>query len=138
MFCGLAGDLPESAQFARRLAEAGCLVANLMLISRSDAFSGNPHASFTNQPHRECFYRALHLSGCTLARPLSKVKSTASDQRSNVFALSVKVLNSSPRFPGNTSTFSFRSAKTCVSNTPCTPRICGGSSMGSPLLLNDA
>ena len=57
MFCGLTGDLPDQVQFARRLAEAGCLVAIPMLINRDDEFSGHPTVGWTNQPHREFLYR---------------------------------------------------------------------------------
>ncbi|MCX7422333.1 MAG: hypothetical protein NT013_22695 [Planctomycetia bacterium] len=57
MFCGVSDGLPESVQFVRRLAEAGCLVVIPALISRSDEFSGSPHVSYTNQPHREFIYR---------------------------------------------------------------------------------
>ncbi len=57
MFCGVSDGLPESVQFARRLAEAGCLVVIPTLISRHDEFSGSPHVAYTNQPHREFLYR---------------------------------------------------------------------------------
>lgn len=57
MLCGLADGLPESVQFVRKLAEAGCLVAVPTLISRRDEFSGHPDVTFTNQPHREFLYR---------------------------------------------------------------------------------
>lgn len=57
MLCGLADGLPESVQFVRTLAEAGCLVAVPTLISRRDEFSGHPDVTFTNQPHREFLYR---------------------------------------------------------------------------------
>lgn len=90
-----------------------------------------------------CFLRLDGELACEVGtqpadEPTSGVKATARDQRSNIFALSVKVRTSSRRFPGNTSTFSFRLAITSASRTPCTPRMCGGSSMGSPLLLNEA
>ena len=57
MFCGLLQGLPEQVQFARRLAQAGCLVAIPTLISRSDEFSGHPEVAYTNQTHREFLYR---------------------------------------------------------------------------------
>ncbi|MFO0878163.1 MAG: hypothetical protein U0840_12505 [Gemmataceae bacterium] len=78
MFCGLVGDLPESARFARRLAEAGCLVAIPMLLSRGDAFSGHPVVGFTNQPHREFLYRQAfeigrHVIGYEVQKVLAAV-----------------------------------------------------------------
>lgn len=57
MFCGIAEGLPENAQFARLLAEAGCLVAIPTLISRSSEHSGHPAVGYTNQTHREFLYR---------------------------------------------------------------------------------
>lgn len=57
MFCGIAEGLPETMQFARQLAEAGCLVVVPTLISRSCEFSGNPEVVYTNQTHREFLYR---------------------------------------------------------------------------------
>lgn len=63
MFCGVHGGLPESAQIARSLAEAGCLVAIPMLISRSNEFSGNPLVTYTNQTHREFLYRQAFEAG---------------------------------------------------------------------------
>jgi len=57
MFCGIAERLPESVQFARRLAEADCLVAIPTLISHSDQFSGHPEVTYTNLAHREFLYR---------------------------------------------------------------------------------
>lgn len=78
MFCGLDGDLPKSVQFAQRLAEAGCLVAIPMLLSRSDVFSGNPHLGQTNQPHREFLYRQAfevgrHVIGYEVQKVLAAV-----------------------------------------------------------------
>ncbi|MFN0053969.1 MAG: alpha/beta hydrolase family protein [Planctomycetales bacterium] len=63
MFCGVSPGLPDSVQFARRLAEGGCLVAIPMLISRSDEFSGHPRVGFTNQSHREFLYRQAFEAG---------------------------------------------------------------------------
>jgi dienelactone hydrolase len=55
---GLASGLPPESQFARRLAENGCLVLVPTLISRQDTYSGNPALNrFTNLPHREWIYR---------------------------------------------------------------------------------
>lgn len=77
-FCGLSGELPESVQFARSLAEAGCLVAVPTLISRSDEFSGSPHVAYTNQPHREFIYRQAfevgrHIIGYEVQKILAAV-----------------------------------------------------------------
>src|SRR6185369_2823415 len=50
--------VPADQQFARRLAENGCLLLIPTLINRSDTWSGNPRLGrFTNQPHREWIYR---------------------------------------------------------------------------------
>ena len=63
MLVGLAPGVPAEAQFARRLAESGCRVLIPALISRSDAYSGNPAVRFTNQPHREFVYRGAFEMG---------------------------------------------------------------------------
>ena len=63
MFCGVAGDIPQSAQWPRRLASAGCMVAIPMLISRSDEFSGHPKVGYTNLTHREFIYRRAFTVG---------------------------------------------------------------------------
>lgn len=61
---GLVPGLPESAQFARRLAEHGCLVLVPTLISRADTFSGSATLNrYTNQPHREWIYRQAYTFG---------------------------------------------------------------------------
>jgi dienelactone hydrolase len=78
MFCGVSEGLPESMQYARRLAEAGCLVAIPLLISRSDEFSGNPQIAMTNQPHREFLYRQAfemgrHIIGYEVQKVLAAV-----------------------------------------------------------------
>jgi cephalosporin-C deacetylase-like acetyl esterase len=78
MFCGLSGELPESVQFVRRLAEARCLVAIPLLISRTDEFSGSPHVAYTNQPHREFIYRQAfevgrHIIGYEVQKVLAAV-----------------------------------------------------------------
>ncbi len=57
MLTGLTPGVPESAQFARRLAENGCQVLVPLLISRDDTYSGNPEIGMTNEPHREWVYR---------------------------------------------------------------------------------
>ncbi|MBM3333462.1 hypothetical protein FJY63_02260 [Candidatus Sumerlaeota bacterium] len=57
MLAGLAEGVPAEAQFAHRLAEAGCRVLVPALIDRRDTWSGNPAIRMTNQPHREFIYR---------------------------------------------------------------------------------
>ncbi len=55
---GLASGLPPEAQFARRLAENGCLVLVPTLVNRQDTYSGHAGINrFTNLPHREWIYR---------------------------------------------------------------------------------
>jgi dienelactone hydrolase len=75
MLCGLTIGTPHDAQFARRLAEAGCVVFVPMLISRNDVFSGNAEINrFTNQPHREWIYRqSYELGGHIIGYELQKV-----------------------------------------------------------------
>jgi len=64
MITGLAPGLPAEAQYARRLAEQGCLVLVPVLINRDDAWSANPAIGrFTNQPHREFIYRMAYEVG---------------------------------------------------------------------------
>ncbi len=63
MLVGLTEGIPESAQFARRLAESGCRVLVPLLIDRSDEFSGIPEVRMVNQPHREFIYRASYELG---------------------------------------------------------------------------
>lgn len=65
---GLEEGLDSSAQFARRLAEAGCEVIIPVLIDRSSEFSGNPDLRterpiMTNMPHREWLYRMSYEMG---------------------------------------------------------------------------
>jgi dienelactone hydrolase len=60
------GVAPES-QFARRLADQGCLVLVPLLVNRNDAFSGNSELGrLTNQPHREWLHRQAFEVGLTL------------------------------------------------------------------------
>lgn len=79
MLAGLAPGTPPSAQFARRLAENGCLVLVPALIDRRDTFSGNPRIPrFTNQPHREFIYRMAfemgrHIIGYEVQKVLAAV-----------------------------------------------------------------
>ena len=63
MLAGLTEGVPESAQFARKLAESGCRVLVPMLLDRSDTFSGIPEIRLVNQPHREFIYRASYELG---------------------------------------------------------------------------
>ena len=79
MLAGVTGDLPPNAQFARRLAEAGCRVVVPLLINRDDTYSGNPTlGAMTNQPHREFIYRMAyqlgrHIIGYEVQKVLSLV-----------------------------------------------------------------
>ncbi len=78
MFCGVSNGLPDSVQFVRHLAAAGCLVVIPTLISRSDEFSGSPHVAWTNQPHREFIYRQAfevgrHVIGYEVQKVLAAV-----------------------------------------------------------------
>ena len=57
MLVGLTPGVAPAAQFARRLAESGCLVVVPTLIDRSSTWSGIPGIRMTNQPHREFLYR---------------------------------------------------------------------------------
>ncbi len=64
MLAGLVPGVPPEAQFARRLAENGCLVLVPVLIDRADTWSGNPEFSIlTNEPHREFIYRMAYEVG---------------------------------------------------------------------------
>ena len=79
MIAGVTDDLPPNAQFARRLAQAGCRVVVPLLINRDDTYSGNPTLSaMTNQPHREFIYRMAyqlgrHIIGYEVQKVLSLV-----------------------------------------------------------------
>jgi len=78
MLAGLAPGVPESAQFARRLAENGCRVLVPALIDRRDTYSGVPGIRMTNQPHREFIYRAAfelgrHIIGYEVQKTLAAV-----------------------------------------------------------------
>lgn len=66
MLAGLAQGMPAEAQFARRLAENGCLVVIPALIDRTDTWSGIPGVRMTNQPHREFLHRMAFEVGRTL------------------------------------------------------------------------
>ena len=79
MATGITDELPESAQFSRKLAELGCRVVVPLLINRDDTYSGNPKIDrFTNQPHREFIYRMAyqlgrHIIGYEVQKVLSLV-----------------------------------------------------------------
>lgn len=78
MLAGLTAGVPTAAQFARRLVEQGCEVLVPALISRDDAFSGNPKIAMTNEPHREWVYRmsfelGRHIIGYEVARVMAAV-----------------------------------------------------------------
>jgi dienelactone hydrolase len=60
---GLLPGAPETAQYARRLAENGCRVIVPVLIDRKNAFSGDPAVAMTDQPHREFIYRPAFQMG---------------------------------------------------------------------------
>ena len=71
---GLSPGLDEEAQFARRLAEMGCLVVIPTLIDRSSQWSGHVEFSMTNQTHREWIYRqAFHMGRHIIGYEVQKV-----------------------------------------------------------------
>ncbi len=80
MLAGLASGVPAESQFARRLAENGCLVLVPTLIDRQDTWSGNPDISiFTNETHREFIYRMAyevgrHIIGYEVQKVLAAVE----------------------------------------------------------------
>lgn len=63
MLMGLSPGVHPEAQFARRLAGAGCRIIIPVLINRDDIWSGNPEITMTNQPHREFIYRRAYEVG---------------------------------------------------------------------------
>ena len=79
IIAGVTDDLPANAQFAQRLAKAGCRVVVPLLINRDDTYSGNPTlGAMTNQPHREFIYRMAyelgrHIIGYEVQKVLSLV-----------------------------------------------------------------
>ena len=79
MIAGVTDELSPNAQFARRLAKAGCRVVVPLLIDRADTYSGNPTlGAMTNQPHREFIYRMAyqlgrHIIGYEVQKVLSLV-----------------------------------------------------------------
>jgi len=60
---GFSPGLPPEAQFAQRLAGAGCRIIIPVVINREDTWSGNPEIIMTNQPHREFIYRRAYEVG---------------------------------------------------------------------------
>lgn len=60
---GLMHGVPESVQFARRLAESGCRVLVPTLASRSNVYSVVEGMAATDQPHREFIYRPAYQMG---------------------------------------------------------------------------
>jgi dienelactone hydrolase len=71
---GLSPGLDEQAQFARRLAEADCLVVIPTLIDRSSQWSGHAEFSMTGQTHREWIYRqAFHMGRHIIGYEVQKV-----------------------------------------------------------------
>ena len=86
MIAGVTDELPPSAQFARRLARAGCRVVVPLLINRKDTYSGNSTIGrMTNQPHREFIYRMAyqlgrHIIGYEVQKVLSLVDWMASTE----------------------------------------------------------
>ena len=79
MVTGLHPGLPLEEQFARRLAENGCLVLVPVLVDRKDTHSGIEKLNrFTNQPHREWIYRQAfemgrHIIGYEVQKVLAAV-----------------------------------------------------------------
>jgi dienelactone hydrolase len=64
MIVGLMPGVDPESQFARHLAEQGCEVLVMTLVSRDDTHSGNARLNrFTNQPHREWIYRQAYELG---------------------------------------------------------------------------
>jgi hypothetical protein len=60
---GLADGVKPEAQFARVLAESGCLVLIPTMIDRTTRWSGHPHIRMTDQTHREWIYRQAFQMG---------------------------------------------------------------------------
>jgi dienelactone hydrolase len=79
MLVGLAPGIPADAQFARRLAENGCLVLIPTLINRACTWSGNEQiGKLTNLTHREYIYRMTfeigrHIIGYEVQKVLAAV-----------------------------------------------------------------
>ncbi|MDQ2839572.1 MAG: dienelactone hydrolase family protein, partial [Acidobacteriota bacterium] len=88
MLAGLATGVPPEAQFARRLAENGCLVLVPTLINRKDTWSGNKALGIlTNLTHREYIYRmsyeiGRHIIGYEVQKILAAVDWFSQDRPS--------------------------------------------------------
>ena len=63
---GLQPGVPVAAQFARKLAEAGCRVVVPFLVDRSDTHSGLPGVKKLKQSQREVLWRAAYQMGRTV------------------------------------------------------------------------
>ena len=80
MLVGLARGVAPQAQYARRLAEQGCLVLVPTLIDRACTWSGNPQiGKMTNLSHREYIYRMAyeigrHIVGYEVQKVLAAVE----------------------------------------------------------------
>jgi dienelactone hydrolase len=76
MLAGIAADENDCPPVAARLAANGVQVVVPTIISRDDAYSGNPAVAFTNQPHREFVYRqAFELGRHIIGYEVEKVQS---------------------------------------------------------------
>ncbi len=79
---GLAPGVPAESQFARVLAESGCLVLVPTMISRSARWSGRPDIRMTDQPHREWIYRqAFHMGRHVIGYEVQKVRAAVAWMR---------------------------------------------------------
>ena len=93
---GIAPGIPAVAQFARRLAAAGCQVVVPALVSRSDEFSGDARVRFTNQTHREWIYRQAfqmgrHIIGYEVQKVLAVVDWFAAENAKQPIAAPITV-----------------------------------------------
>lgn len=76
MLVGLEPGVPESAQYARRLAASGCRVIVPVLIDRNHTYSGNPNIRMLNEAHREflmrmAFHMGRHIIGYEIDKTLA-------------------------------------------------------------------
>ena len=97
MLAGLMPGIAPEAQFARRLAEQGCVVIVPTLVNRQDTWSGNEALKrFTNQPHREWIYRqAFELGRHIIGYEVQKILAAV-----DWFARTNTLPNSDLRAPG--------------------------------------
>ena len=96
MLIGLDTGVPPEAQFARRLAAAGCRVVIPVLMNREDTWSGNPEVRMTNQTHREFIYRRAyevgrHIIGYEVQKVLAVIDRFTEDNRRNRTNLPIAV-----------------------------------------------